>query len=154
MSMMVGERTVLPPSQPLEQLASLVTGVLPPRHAELVGGSGERIVLPDEVFEVLRAAVVAMASGQAVTIAPHNQRLTTQEAADLLGISRPTVVRLVERGEIAFEQPGQHRRILLRDVLAYQQRRRHEQRVGLDNLVVIGEKAGMYDATAAPRRTR
>ncbi|MFI7125657.1 excisionase family DNA-binding protein [Nonomuraea sp. NPDC050153] len=138
---------------PLDRLADVV------RHScggrgELVAAAGERIVLPGEVFEVLRLVVLAMAAGQAVTIAPHHQTLTTQEAADLLGVSRPTVVRLLERGEIPFEQPGRHRRILLREVLAYQDRHRHQRRASLDRMVEISEEADLYEVTADPRRTR
>jgi excisionase family DNA binding protein len=74
--------------------------------AQLVGPAGERIELPAEVFTVLREVVLAMAEGEAVTVAPHHQTLTTQEAADLLGVSRPTLVRLLEQGKIPYEQPG------------------------------------------------
>ena len=88
-----------------------------------------------EVFEVLRDVVDAMAQGQAVTIAPVHQRLTTQEAADLLGVSRPTVVKLLESGEIPFEQPGRHRRVRLADVLAYRERASVERRGALDRMV-------------------
>ncbi|SEF54112.1 DNA binding domain-containing protein, excisionase family [Nonomuraea solani] len=147
------ERTVLPPGVPLDQLADAVRHAHG-GHAELVGASGERIVLPDEVFEVVQLVVLAMAAGQAVTIAPHHQTLTTQEAADLLGVSRPTVVRLLERGEIPYEQPGRHRRILLREVLAYQERRRHQRRASLDRMVEISEEADLYEATADFRPTR
>jgi excisionase family DNA binding protein len=63
-----------------------------------------------------------MAQGKAVTVAPHNLQLTTQEAADLLGISRPTLVRLLERGDIPLTKPNRHPRVQLIDVLAYQQR--------------------------------
>jgi len=53
---------------------------------------------------------------------PKSQRLTTREAADFLGISRPTLVKLLEGGEIPFEQPSRHRRVLLSDVVAFKQR--------------------------------
>ncbi|MEU9887542.1 helix-turn-helix domain-containing protein [Sphaerisporangium sp. NPDC051011] len=149
----LAERTVLPPGTPLDQLVEAVRRPLS-GHVELVEAGGQRIVLPDEVFEVLRLAVLAMASGQAVTIAPHHQTLTTQEVADLLGVSRPTVVRLLERGEIPFEQPGRHRRVLLRDVLLYQERRQHQQRSSLDRLVEISEEADLYEVTAEPHKTR
>jgi excisionase family DNA binding protein len=149
----LAERTVLPPGTPLDQLVEAVRRPLGGR-VELVEAGGQRIALPNEVFEVLRLAVLAMASGQAVTIAPHHQTLTTQEVADLLGVSRPTVVRLLERGEIPFEQPGRHRRVLLRDVLSYQERRRHQQRASLDRLVEISEEADLYEVTAEPRKTR
>jgi excisionase family DNA binding protein len=116
------ERTVLPPEEPLDSLLALLTGAEAP-STTLTGPNGQHLVLPAEVFEVLRDVVAAMAQGQAVTVAPVHQRLTTQEAADLLGISRPTLVKLLEDGEIPYEQPGRHRRVLLSDVLAYRKRR-------------------------------
>lgn len=75
-----------------------------------------------------------MSRGQAVTFAPLGQRLTTQQAADLLGISRPTLIELLETGRIPFETPGRHRRIRLSDVLDYQAVRRGEQRQVLRDL--------------------
>ena len=80
--------------------------------------------MPPEVFEILREVVEALAQGLAITIAPHQMILSTGEAADILGVSRPTLVRLLEAGEIPFEQPGRHRRVRLADVLAYRERAR------------------------------
>lgn len=150
MTMTTSELTVLPPSQPLDELAAAITA----RTARLVGAEGRTIDLPDEVAQVLALVVAAMADGQAVTIAPHNQTLTTQEAAALLGISRPTLVRLLDAGRIPYHQPGSHRRVLLRDVLAYADSRRSERASAVDELVDVAEDAGMYQATATPRRTR
>jgi len=147
------ERTVLPPSGPLDELAAELHRPSAPSSTTITGPSGERIVLPAEVFEALRDVVDAMQRGQAVTIAPIQQRLTTQEAADLLGISRPTFVRLLEDGEIPFEQPGRHRRVLLVDVLAYRERRSTARREALDEIVEISQQAGMYEATATPQST-
>lgn len=77
----------------------------------------------DEVMESIRAA---LAQGRAVTVAFHDATISTQEAADVLGISRPTLIRLLERGEIPYEQPGSHRRLRLEDVLVFQQRHRQQ----------------------------
>lgn len=84
---------------------------------------GERVELPQEMSQLLRSAVSAMNRGEAVTIAPYRQRLTTQQVAEFLSVSRPTVVRLLEQGEIAYEKIGKHRRVLLADLIAFQESR-------------------------------
>lgn len=147
-------RTVLPPTEPLQALAAMLDGLGAEPTTTLSGPNGEHLVLPPEVFEVLRDVVDAMAQGQALTIAPVHQRLTTQEAADLLGVSRPTVVKLLESGEIPFEQPGRHRRVRLADVLAYRERASVERRGALDRMVEIADAADLYERTATPKRTR
>ena len=148
------DRTVLPPTESLDELVAMLSRPDAEPTTTVSGPNGEQLVLPPEVFEVLRGVVEAMASGQAVTIAPVHQRLTTQEAADLLGVSRPTLVKLLEAGEIPFEQPGRHRRVRLVDVLAYRSRASIERRASLDRMVEIADAADMYELTATPKRTR
>ena len=154
MSLSTAERTVLPPRESLEALVHLLDRPGAKPATEIRGPGGETIVLPAEVFELLRDVVKAMSEGQAVTIAPVHQRLTTQEAAELLGISRPTLIKLLDEGEIAYEQPARHRRLLLTEVLAYRDRRSTRRRAALDELVDVSEAAGLYELTAAPVRTR
>jgi len=101
--------------------------VLPPGPWQLCGSDGQLVALPPEVAEVLVTTLDAFAHGAAVTLTPHERTLTTQEAADLLGVSRPTVVRLLEHGAIPYDQPGSHRRIKLADVLEHQRRCHHEE---------------------------
>jgi len=84
-----------------------------------------------------------------------NALLTTQEAAEFLGISRPTLVRLLEDREIAHEKRGRHRRVLLSDLLSYQERMRRERRESLTRMAREGQEAGIYEATSGPPpRTR
>ncbi len=71
--------------------------------------------------------------------------MATQQAADLLGISRPTLIKLLEAGKIAFETPGRHRRIKLSDLLNYQSMRRSEQRAALRDLTREAQELGLYD---------
>lgn len=140
------ERTVLPPEHP-EALTDILA-LLAPRatgHATLTGPDGTRLELPGEVFEVLREVVAALAQGLAITVAPHQTVLSTSEAAHLLGISRPTLVRLLESGEIPFDKPGRHRRVRLADMLAYQQRSQRRRAALLDQMVADAEDAGLYD---------
>jgi excisionase family DNA binding protein len=90
-----------------------------------------------------------------VTDASLEVMLTTQEAADFLGMSRPTLVRLLEDGEIPFEMRGRHRRVMLADVLVNQERMRQTRHQALASMVETAEVAGMYEATAGPPpRTR
>ncbi|MEV6644698.1 helix-turn-helix domain-containing protein [Amycolatopsis sp. NPDC051371] len=103
-------------------------------HARLIGPDGSAVELPDEVYEVLRQVVTAMSQGLAINVVPRHAVLTTQEAADMLNISRPTLVKLLEAGEIRYEQPGRHRKVRLQDVLDYQQRARHRRRMALDEM--------------------
>lgn len=84
----------------------------------------------DPVDDAVAEISEALRRGHAVTVCTHEASLTTQEAADVLGVSRPTVVRLLEHGHIPYEQPGSHRRVRLADVLEFQRSHRH--RVGRD----------------------
>jgi excisionase family DNA binding protein len=147
MTATMDERTVLPPAHPerLSQVLGLLGLDNDGSPAFLVGPDGTRLELPTEVFEVLRDVVRAMSNGLAITVAPHHTVLTTSEAAQLLGISRPTLVRLLEAGEIPFEQPARHRRVRLADVLAYQERARRARAAGLDEMVRVSEDDGFYD---------
>jgi len=148
------ERTVLPPAEPIGELSARLVRMGAAPRTTLSGPNGEHLELPAEVFEVLRNIVEAMAGGQAVTSAPGQQRLTTQEAAEVLGISRPTLVKLLESGEIPFERPGRHRRVKLVDVLTYRERRSTQRRDSLDRMVEIADQSGMYELTATPKATR
>lgn len=149
------ERTVLPPDDRSElvRLARDLTNDRRPR-ARLIGPDGSKIDVPEELYGVLRDVVAALSQGLAISIAPHNTMLTTQEAADLLSISRPTLVRLLSEGEIPFSMRGRHRRVLLRDVLDYQERTRQEREQVLDQMAVDAEETGLYDVTSTPENTR
>lgn len=69
-------------------------------QAKLVGTDKEEIFIPESVYHVLRQVIHLMASGRAVSLVPLEQELTTQEAADILNVSRPFLIKLLEQGEI------------------------------------------------------
>ena len=119
-------------------------------NAVLLSSTGERIDLPNTVFEILRRVVTLMAHGQAVTLVPDNQAVTTQRAADILGMSRPFFVKLLETGAMGYHRVGNQRRVYLRDVLAYAQKRDEERRAALDRLSRAAVKAGLYDRNKFP----
>ena len=152
--MTVHELTVLPPEDDAAfraLAAELATEGIP----QLTLADGSRIRLPEPVAEVLRDVVTALAQGQAVTVAPQHTALTTQQAADLLGVSRPTVVKLLEDGVLPFTRPGRHRRVRLSDVLAHRDRLRAERAAFLDELATMSQEAGLYgDGMTQPHLRR
>lgn len=107
-----------------------------PRYYLASSTPNDRVELPAEVYRVLQQVVTALQQGLAVTVAPTTQTLTTQQAADLLGVSRPTVIKLLDSGKMPFERVGTHRRILLRDLLTYREQRRAEQYAALEATAV------------------
>ena len=107
-----------------------------PRYLLAGSAPGDQIELPSELYRLLRHVVEALQQGFAVTVAPLTQTVTTQQAADLLGVSRPTLIKLLDEGKIPFERVGTHRRILLRDLLTYREERRAAQYAALDATAV------------------
>ncbi|UVS82639.1 helix-turn-helix domain-containing protein [Actinokineospora sp. UTMC 2448] len=142
------ERTLLPPepdTRDQEELSNLLARLPREEKARLVGPDGTETEIPDEVYRTLRQVIDALVKGKAITIAPHDTMLTTQQAADMLGISRPTLVKLLEKGDIAFEKPGRHRRIRLADLVAYRDRARERRRLALRELTQEADDDGLYD---------
>lgn len=115
------------PSEP-ELLDALHLGLDRPvgEGYALVGPTG-RMPIPSEVHDILAQVVDAMREGKAVTVTPNERILTTQEAADLLGVSRPTVVKFIESGSLPAQRLSSRRKLQLSDVLAFRQRRREAQ---------------------------
>ncbi len=140
---------VMPPDD-LGQVISLYGMLHRTNSATLRGASGEEMLLPREVYGVLLEVVTAMSKGQAISVVPKSQRLTTREAADFLGISRPTLVKLLEGGKIPFEQPSRHRRVLLSDLVAFKQRRRDARRATLAEMTRKAAEQGLYDSPESP----
>lgn len=102
--------------------------------AALIAPNGEARPIPDEIFRILDQVANALADGQGITVVPQGMSMTTQQAADFLGVSRPTLVRLLEAGDIPFDKPGRHRRVKLEDLVEYQTQARVERRAALREL--------------------
>lgn len=85
-------------------------------------GNSDDLVLPDHVLEIFLGVLSEVSMGNAVSLVRQHQELSTQAAAELLDVSRPFLVGLLEKGEIAFRRVGSHRRVRLQDLLEYRRR--------------------------------
>ena len=129
----------------LAELAGLLAAADEGVGLALVGAGDKQVTLPASAARVLRRAVEELARGRSVSVVEMPCELTTQQAAELLHVSRPFLVeQLLEKGEIPYVMVGTHRRIALEDVLAYQQRRKAERKHHLKRLVELSEEYGLY----------
>src|SRR5258708_24605347 len=130
MSLAAQEPITLPEreQQEVQKLERLLKGGAP----IVVSGSRGRIELPATVYEVLKRVVEIMAKGKAVTLIPDNHAVTTQRAADILGMSRPFFIKLLEAGAMGHHRVGNQRRVYLRDVLQFAQKREQERQAALN----------------------
>lgn len=94
----------------------------------------------------MRQAVHLMASGQAVSLVPLARELTSQQAADILNVSRPFLIKLLDQGEIPYIKVGSHRRIQFQDLMAYKQQRDLKRWQSLQELTQFGQDEGFYEA--------
>ena len=140
------------PSLPTEEEARLAAESSR-KLAAIIGGGAtaqlrlydgdEEITVPFFAIHMLADILAQMAQGNAVTLVPIEHTLTTQQAADLLSVSRPYLVNLLETGKIAFTKVGRHRRIKYQDLLTYMERIDEESRQALDELSREAQALGM-----------
>jgi len=106
-------------------------------------GDSDELVLPGHVIQILLDVLAEMSNGNAISLIPHHQEVSTQEAANLLNVSRPFLVGLLEKGEIPFRKVGSHRRVLLTDVLAYKEADAQQRKHALDELAKLSQEEDM-----------
>ena len=106
----------------------------------------EPLELPAGAVTLLLDILGAMASGQGVTLIPEDAELTSVQAADILHVSRPFLIKLLEAGQIPYRRVGKHRRIRMEDVMNYKQAIDQEREAVLDRLVADAQEQDMgYD---------
>jgi len=106
----------------------------------------EHIELPAGAVALLLDILDAMATGQGITLISENTELTTNQAAEILNVSRPFLIKLLEEGKIPHRKVGKHRRVRMEDVMNYKQAIDAEREAVLDKLVADAQEQGMgYD---------
>lgn len=106
-------------------------------------GAVRTVRIPTSALRLLVDVLTEIGQGNAVSIIPIHAELTTQEAADVLNVSRPFLVQLLEKGEMPFHKIGTHRRVRYQDVIEYKKRIDTERRKALDELAAEAQELGM-----------
>jgi excisionase family DNA binding protein len=107
-------------------------------------GSGDYAVIPQAAFKLLMDILTAMGEGRAVSIIPHRAELTTKQAADMLNVSRPFLIKLLEQEEIPFHMVGTHRRIKFEDLVEYKNNIDAKRLKTLEELSAEAQDMGFY----------
>ena len=118
--------------------------------AKLVGKGGESMAIPPSIRTLIAEIARNMEAGKAVSVVAEHQELTTQRAANILGVSRPFLVRMVEDGKLAFHRVGSHRRVYLSDLLEYKTKRDRARHEAIKRLAREDVEAGTYDTVILP----
>jgi excisionase family DNA binding protein len=116
-------------------------------RARLTGSKGENFTIPEPLYSLLKDAVRNLTQGRSVVLIPEEKQLTTQQAGELLGVSRPYLIRLLDAGEMPFTLVGRHRRIKMTDVINYS-KRKSDRKAALDKMARDAHGAGLYAKAA------
>jgi len=119
--------------------------IAPTQHIQILDhrNQAHQIELPTTALRLLANVLSEMADGNAVQIVPVHTELTTQEAASLLNVSRPHLVKLLEAGDIAFHRTGKHRRVRLADLMQYKQARMRVSEAAMAELARLSQELSM-----------
>lgn len=132
--------SVLPKALPPEELRSFLEELIPGRVLRLGEAS---LTLTPELAKALRQLFELLLKGEPVRVVSLEAELTTQQAAELLGVSRPYLIRLLEEGKIPYHKVGSHRRVKVQDLLAYREAAKKRGQALLDELVRESQELGL-----------
>jgi len=105
--------------------------------------TGEFIAIPKKAVDLLFNIINSMAEGKSISLVPSDSEITTQQAADMLNVSRPHIVKLLEDGVIPHKKVGSHRRILLEDLIEYDRKLKEQRNTSLRNLAEQAQDLGL-----------
>lgn len=108
--------------------------------------TNDKIVVPLRALKLFGSILKAMSEGKPISIVPLATEVTTQKAAEMLGCSRPHLVKLLEEGKIQYTKVGKHRRIVVEDVVEYKKQMKAEQKDQLIDMMNLDEDLGLYDS--------
>ncbi|TCZ22350.1 helix-turn-helix domain-containing protein [Pantoea agglomerans] len=128
------------------ELATFLTTKFETQKISIHDANGEKhqIELPTSALRLLMNILGELAEGNAVQVVPVHAELTTQEAANILNVSRPHMVKILEEGKLPHHKTGRHRRVLFADLMRYKAQRETESNEAMQELVDLSQELGFY----------
>jgi len=144
-TMLPGDKEIAAAVESRRQLAAFLSTKLETQRIDIIDDEQRlhTLQLPVFALRLLDEILGELAMGNAVKVVPIHAELTTQEAADLLNVSRPYLVKLLDEQVIPHAKVGRHRRVRFADLMAYKQRREAESRAAMDELAAQAQELGM-----------
>lgn len=133
-------------SESYNALASVIEQLNSEQPEIEIEETSEKIKIPLSALKLLGDILKAMGQGKLISLVPIATEVTTQAAAEILGCSRPHLVKLLEDGNIAFTKVGKHRRIKFDDIMKYRKQMKAQQKQNIIDIMNSDEEAGLYDS--------
>ncbi len=133
----------------IESYRALVTAIehINSEQTEIeIEETNEKIKIPSRALKLLGDILKSMSQGIPISIVPIVTEVTTQKAAEILGCSRPHLVKLLEEGKIEYVKVGKHRRLKFEDVVKYREKMKVEQKQHIIDIMNFDEEIGLYDS--------
>lgn len=129
-----------------DALAAVLTKLTDPNPEIEIEETAQRIKIPLSALKLLADVLKAMSQGKPFSLVPIATEVTTQKAAEMLGCSRPHLIKLLEEGVMPYNKVGKHRRIKIDDLIQYKLRLKNEQKQHLINIIKSDEELSLYDS--------
>jgi excisionase family DNA binding protein len=133
-------------SESYSALASVIEQINSEQPEIEIEETSNKIKIPLSALRLLGDILKAMGEGKLISIVPIAAEVTTQAAAEILGCSRPHLVKLLEEGKIAFTKVGKHRRIKFDDIMKYRKQMKDQQKQNIIDIMNLDEETGLYDS--------
>lgn len=133
-------------SESYNALASVIEQIKSEQPEIEIEETSDKIKIPLSALKLLGDILKAMGQGKLISIVPIATEVTTQAAAEILGCSRPHLVKLLEDGKIAFTKIGKHRRIKFDDIMKYRKQMKEQQKQNIIDIMNSDEETGLYDS--------
>jgi len=133
-------------SESYDALASAIEQLTSEQPEIEIEETSEKIKIPLSALRLLGDILKAMGQGKLISLVPISTEVTTQAAAEILGCSRPHLVKLLEEGKIPFVKVGKHRRIKFDDIMKHRKQMKEQQKQNIIDIMNSDEETGLYDS--------